>query len=775
MATVTYIPPQTIDESQFTSNRASVSDPLNLFFHDALILFKSLKYILNVLFPLRIPIHRHGVRYHLAPIAANETLLALTIAYEVVLLFVAPVAIFILPGWAFIAFFLVTTAIVVLLAAPGWGPWTVQSQNCCVPPNKFPREKWIFMNGVAQSHLDLQFTIDNLAATFGRPFLGIHNRSYGFVWDIGECLIQRCFGYSSKDVRVCYDELRKPLLDPSITKVIVIAHSQGGIILSLTIDRMFAELPAASMSKLEIYTFGSAAAHFNNPLKICSHIDQTLRSKDLHQKGSPQDYHHRQRRRHRREEQLPPPRKTVSEPQLPGVATQPSQTPRIFEQPTVRSPLESPALDHAIEKPEKAIFAGLGNQSQQGPSIIAQPTINDPLIQYPSDLYVEKTKSTTVPDVSSRLQPTASILEQTTVMDPSETALDPNVGEIGNLTIPESVNEDQLLAANEETLQVSDQYRPSLPRLAVGGLAEAVVDIANAASRSFFWRSSSESSDKEVQQSQVIDRNYAKELSREQSGGVSLVSPRNGAFDGTHNDSSPLHHPHDKASGYVNEGGKHIIPVIEHYCNELDMVPRWGVLNDICHQPELRYAGSVFIQRKTSGHLFNRHYLDTMFPMDRKAQRFLNQVVDVDVGTAKARASALVYSIANAPHAEKESRSWLLYDSITELVSPSDVFAWILAVIIFVHLRLTALSGFNISSVRQTTRFMREGMTLMGKEKTAMAPDPIGEGASAEEVEALAGTVESANADADAAIEEGSGKTVKQLSKLWRYMYGQAA
>ena len=157
MASVTYIPSQTVDESASTSNRASVLGPWSLFFYDALILLRNLDYVFHVLLPVRIPAHRPGVRYHLAPIIANETLLALSIVYEVVLLIVGSPAIFILPGWASVIFFLVTTGIVVLLAAPGWGSRTVQSRNSRVTFNKFPHEKWIFMNGVAQRCASRQF------------------------------------------------------------------------------------------------------------------------------------------------------------------------------------------------------------------------------------------------------------------------------------------------------------------------------------------------------------------------------------------------------------------------------------------------------------------------------------------------------------------------------------------------------------------------------------------------------------------------------------------
>lgn len=68
------------------------------------------------------------------------------------------------------------------------------------------------------------------------------------------------------DVRVTHSYVKATLLDPTVSKVVLIGHSQGGIIISLVLDQLFTELPVNCLSKLEIYTFGSAASHFSNPL-----------------------------------------------------------------------------------------------------------------------------------------------------------------------------------------------------------------------------------------------------------------------------------------------------------------------------------------------------------------------------------------------------------------------------------------------------------------------------------------------------------------------------
>lgn len=85
------------------------------------------------------------------------------------------------------------------------------------------------------------------------------------MFDVIECLIQRNLGYATTDVRVCYSIIKKKLYNPQYSKVIFILHSQGGIQGSLILDWLLQEVPQDLLAKLEIYTFGNAANHFNNP------------------------------------------------------------------------------------------------------------------------------------------------------------------------------------------------------------------------------------------------------------------------------------------------------------------------------------------------------------------------------------------------------------------------------------------------------------------------------------------------------------------------------
>ncbi|KAM4056599.1 alpha/beta-Hydrolase [Hirsutella rhossiliensis] len=126
-------------------------------------------------------------------------------------------------------------------------------------------EQWVFLNGVTIGEHWMKSNLNRLALTFGRPVMGIHNRTSGMLFDIIECLIQRNFTYATADVRLCFKTLRNVLYDPSKSKVVFILHSQGGIEGGLVLDWLLQEMPQDLLAKLEVYTFGNAANHFNNP------------------------------------------------------------------------------------------------------------------------------------------------------------------------------------------------------------------------------------------------------------------------------------------------------------------------------------------------------------------------------------------------------------------------------------------------------------------------------------------------------------------------------
>ncbi|KAF7158141.1 hypothetical protein CNMCM5623_002807 [Aspergillus felis] len=110
-----------------------------------------------------------------------------------------------------------------------------------------------------------QSNLTALADTFGRQIVGIHNPTKGLILDLVECLIQRDLDYKTADIRQGRAQLRAALIASTTKKVVLIVHSQGGIIASSIIDWLYGELSESQLQKLEIYTFGNAARQFRNP------------------------------------------------------------------------------------------------------------------------------------------------------------------------------------------------------------------------------------------------------------------------------------------------------------------------------------------------------------------------------------------------------------------------------------------------------------------------------------------------------------------------------
>ncbi|KAG0644443.1 hypothetical protein HOY80DRAFT_940973 [Tuber brumale] len=191
------------------------------------------------------------------------------------------------PGWMWLCWFAGMTAVTLVFSTVlngSAGDVMVSSGQHVRGSAKSEDEKWFFVNGVMTGEFWLKTNIEEAERRFGRRIWGVHNRSYGLVLDLLQCLIQRDLRYSSSCVRALYHNLRTALLElesvppspspsasipaskPKHKKVILLAHSQGALITSLVLDMLYADIPTFLLSRLEVYTFGNAANTFNNPL-----------------------------------------------------------------------------------------------------------------------------------------------------------------------------------------------------------------------------------------------------------------------------------------------------------------------------------------------------------------------------------------------------------------------------------------------------------------------------------------------------------------------------
>ncbi|KAF1964754.1 hypothetical protein BU23DRAFT_491570 [Bimuria novae-zelandiae CBS 107.79] len=149
-------------------------------------------------------------------------------------------------------------------------------------------QRWIYINGIATGKTLLRQNIELLSRMFNRPILGINNRSYGFLGDLVECVLQRSFGFRTAETRIAFPIIRDYLHDTTVDRVVFIAHSQGGIIASHILDDLYTSVSKDDLQKLEVYTFGSTALHFNNPPngpppspRVLAHIEHYCNKLDL--------------------------------------------------------------------------------------------------------------------------------------------------------------------------------------------------------------------------------------------------------------------------------------------------------------------------------------------------------------------------------------------------------------------------------------------------------------------------------------------------------------
>lgn len=162
-----------------------------------------------------------------------------------------------LPGPISVAIFVIGQITLHFICYPLQGPSRVWSKTPTDPVEiekheRNKHERWFFLNGCCVSGYNLQQNCDLLSETFGRPIFAIHNRTYGVLGDLFECIIQRSFDLFTEETRVAYEYVKAYCTDPEVKKVVIIAHSQGTIMASQILDQLYVDLPSEAVSHLEV-------------------------------------------------------------------------------------------------------------------------------------------------------------------------------------------------------------------------------------------------------------------------------------------------------------------------------------------------------------------------------------------------------------------------------------------------------------------------------------------------------------------------------------------
>ncbi|KAK0615592.1 hypothetical protein B0T17DRAFT_497079 [Bombardia bombarda] len=129
-------------------------------------------------------------------------------------------------------------------------------------------ERWMFMGGMGMSSRHChQTTLPTLSNLFHRPITCVCMLTYGLPFDMVLMLLQRCsIPIPSQARKNLYAQMRSALLNDAITRCVILCHNHGSVVVSHVVSQLCADLPSDKLSKLEVYTFGSAACEFMLPL-----------------------------------------------------------------------------------------------------------------------------------------------------------------------------------------------------------------------------------------------------------------------------------------------------------------------------------------------------------------------------------------------------------------------------------------------------------------------------------------------------------------------------
>ena len=143
-------------------------------------------------------------------------------------------------------------------------------------PASFPDEAWFFINGIMTNDTLARVNGRHVATLFGRPVTVIQNATSGLGVDLAECVLGKAYFATTEAAKVALPPIHAALTDPSVSRVVVLAHSQGTIIAANVLERIGQlhrkiEPPPGSsryglrtlddehIAKLEIYAFANCA------------------------------------------------------------------------------------------------------------------------------------------------------------------------------------------------------------------------------------------------------------------------------------------------------------------------------------------------------------------------------------------------------------------------------------------------------------------------------------------------------------------------------------
>ena len=121
---------------------------------------------------------------------------------------------------------------------------------------------FLYINGILSSNQEVLNDINKLNEIFNRPINGIYNPTDSFTIDLIESLIDKETNHITQPALIGLFTISKKILDPQIDKVIIIAYSQGTLILSKILN-LLSNLgfdKEIYLKKIEIYSIANCSS-----------------------------------------------------------------------------------------------------------------------------------------------------------------------------------------------------------------------------------------------------------------------------------------------------------------------------------------------------------------------------------------------------------------------------------------------------------------------------------------------------------------------------------
>ena len=131
-----------------------------------------------------------------------------------------------------------------LLGELFWQPSSIlQRPDHVGSVTSYPDEAWFFVNGILTNAALAQLNAAHLASLFHRPITLLHNATAGLAVDLAQCAIGKQWRRITEPVVKALPVLHAALKRPDKRRVVVIAHSQGTLIMATVLDLLYALTP----------------------------------------------------------------------------------------------------------------------------------------------------------------------------------------------------------------------------------------------------------------------------------------------------------------------------------------------------------------------------------------------------------------------------------------------------------------------------------------------------------------------------------------------------